>query len=189
MKYFIIILITIILILLIFNIKIRVYKRNNEKYNIDLILTFLFKIRINVDELFNKYLNNKTQQDILKDIIKTIQKINQNKLLISRILNKITINKIILILNIVPLDPINYSYTTFINFQILNYIKRKIHELFKKVKKEDYIVTLINNENKEPITFDILFSFQLITLLNIIIRNLKLLLKLRKENKYGTTSN
>ena len=61
--------------------------------------------------------------------------------------------------------------------------------LFKKVKKEDYIVTLVNNQYVDSINFDIVINLQLITLLNIIIRNLKLILNIRKENNYGTTSN
>lgn len=189
MKYFIIILITILFILFIFNIQIRIYKHNNEKYNIDLTLTFFFKITIDVDEMFNKYLKNKTSIDILNDFKKTYIKIKQNQKPIIKSLKKIQINKIILILNIVPLDPITYSYVTFTNYQILNFIKRKIHELFKKVKKEDYIVTLVNNQYVDSINFDIVISLQLITLLNIIIRNLKLILNIRKENNYGTTSN
>jgi len=194
MKYFIIILsvILLLLFLLLFNIKVRIYKRNNEKYNIDLILIFFFKITIDIDEKFKNYLNNKKQIEIFKDIKTTISNIILNNNEIKQILSKIIIDKIILISQIVPSDPITYSYIQFINYQFLNYIKNLTTSLFKKIKKEDYQVILLdNNISKkwyELITFDLVFSFKLITLIMIIIKHFKFFKKILKGNKYGTTS-
>ena len=95
----------------------------NEKYNIDLILIFFFKITIDIDEKFKNYLNNKKQIEIFKDIKTTISNIILNNNEIKQILSKIIIDKIILISQIVPSDPITYSYIQFINYQFLNYIK------------------------------------------------------------------
>lgn len=190
MKYFIIILIIILISIFLINIKLRIYKRNNEKYNIDLSFFFIIKITIDIDELYQKYMKDKKQLEIIKDLKNTINFINKNKYQIKQILKKITIDKIIIITQIVPSNPIIYSYVQFINYQLLNTIKKISHNYFKKVRKEDYQVTLLeNNINKkwnEPLTFDITLSTSLFTLLIIIIKHFNILMK---GKKYGTTSN
>lgn len=190
MKYLVILIIfSLMLFILLLKVKMRIYRNVNEKVNIDLIFTSLFKLTIDIDEKFNSFVSDKSSIEILNSIIKIYNKVNEAKKPINSLMKKIVIKKIIVIPMYVPNDPILYSYYMYLSYHTLNSLKLLVRSHFKKVIKEDYHVALIKRDygsKKEYLCFDIVLEMNFLKLLLMVIKDKTVWINLFKEQKnYG----
>lgn len=187
MKWFIFVLVFLLIFsifsLLFSRIKIRVYKRGINKGEVDIYLSLIKHIHIDVGRILKKYIENYSIGENVNKI-KEFNKISKiNKSLIDKLCKCVIIKRIIFIPGYNTTSPVLYPYITFVNWQIISIVKRTLN-IFKKTEYEYYQV-MMNDESKKGFNLDLLVDIPIRSIIYVFITNIKDTFKLIKTSKGG----
>lgn len=151
----------IILIICLWFVKVKLKVTKDHKFNTKLIISNLFKIKIDLEE--------KEETQDLKKVIEVFRTITNP--LISKIFSKSTIEKVKVNLFIREDQP----YLVFLGHMLLIELRKLCHKYFKKIKYEKFKIEF----GKQNFNGEIIVSINLGKLVTIILLNYKSFKKLK----------
>ena len=180
MIYFLII----ITLLFIMPIKIKI-TRNDKKNDLDLILTKIFNITIDLDELIKYFLTTKENRSkiTVDSVLYNIGLFRRLKNIFITILRMVSVSKLTLITkqNIKSIERDVYVYV--LSWTFLNFFKNKIRRKVYNINNEYYSVTKNDNVKIYDINFECDFNIRLLYVLLAVIINIKDIPKIIKYVK------
>ena len=167
-------------------VKIRIYKRGTGKGEIDIYLTLIKHIHIDIGKQIKKYIERYSIRENVNKI-KTIHEISsKNKIIIDKIFKCCTVKKIIFVPGYNTTSPIFYPYVTILNWQLVSMVKYLLNK-FKRIDYEYYNV-MMNDDNKKGFNLDFLLEIPIRSIIHVLISNMKDTIKLIKSIKGGNVN-
>lgn len=163
-------------------LKIRII-RNDEKSDIDLYLTKIFNIRVDIDEAIKYLLSTKDNRKVItvESALYKIMIMYKLRKFYSDIMKRTKITKT----TVIPkLKRDEEYYKTVFLWIFLSFTKKLLNDNFGYIDNEVYNVH-VNQENTE-MNFEIVFRIRIITIIISFIKNLKTINHIRKITKKGS---
>lgn len=168
----VLIIITLFIILLCMPIKVQIIKNSSES-NINLTFIKFFNIKIELENIINKYYKNNTNTS-LTNILNTIKTMKIYKSFIKQLFSTISINKATLVYNS------NNIYTSVIYWNSIYTLRNFINRNFLNINNEYYNV-LYSENNKNKGKFEILFNIRVINFIFAYIISVKDIIKNKRK--------
>lgn len=178
--YGLLIILVILLVIAFIRIDIKITK--DKQTNVDVLITRLFKWRIDVDELYHKKIVDNDLSDIISDLKLGLKLLSINKKVLNETKHYLAIENIDVHININVEDPVINTYLSFLNYQIINLLSCYLHNNFKRIGKEKYDV-VVNYHNSFKLEFNLHLRIYLYQLVFLIMRNFKTMIKTIKIQK------
>lgn len=176
-KLFVFLILGIVLVLIFMPLRFKI-KLDDKKLNVDLFLFGLFNIRIDVDELFSKYLKNDENMVSVKKLIALLKASRHIKKAYKDMFKTVMIEK----LSLEIFENYDNPNRVIINNLLWNYLKYFFVNNFNEVKDKTYITYY---QEKNSMSIKIVLRTYLYLIIYIYLKHLKAITKSMKIIKEG----
>lgn len=177
------ILICMITLILFSKIKVKIYKRGSNKGEVDIYLTFIKHIHIDIGKMIKKYIERYSVKENMIQIKNFYNVSKKNKYLIDKIMKCIIVKRVVFVPAYNTTSPLFYPYIIIANWQIIGIFKRMLSK-FKSVENEYYNV-MMNDDEKKGFNLELLMEVRIGSIIYILLSNIKETFKLFKSTKEG----
>ena len=175
-----------IILVLIFIMPVKiVISKNDKRSDVDIFFTKLFDVRLDFDELLKYLLTTKEDRAHITfdSIIHNLGVFKRSKNIFVSILKMSRINKLTLIIKTRSANLETDTYGYVFTWIFLCYLKKYVHEYFKKVENDYYNHQLAEQYN---VNLDCHINIRLIYIIFAVIRNIKDIPRVLKFIKKGS---
>lgn len=168
-----------VFLFLLMPITIRAVKQH-AKVDVDIYFSRLLDIKIDYNTFMRGLLLAGKEQVETVGLLQTVEKTYKYRALLNDITKRSTITKVSFVPQIYLDDPIAGTYLNVLNWNLIAYFKKYLHDHFRKVEDEYYFVN-IPSESRVKFLFEIEIRTRLIYLVISILKNIKLVPEMLKS--------